>query len=266
MVREIGTGNGDARQRDCGAQREASGGSEGKRAAIWRVRRGCDGTQQRYEAGSEPGARPVAGRVRPEEAESAAPKSRPAGGRANGWITPGRRQAATAVGRPGRARLRTSPACCRRRASFPRSTPRFNHLAKLAGMFAAERFLDRGADRFGLRVVDRHAHPRDGLQHGPVSAEQLHGGDQDEESGERAGQSGPWPNSSAAAAASFSSGERTRPACWRWCPRHRELGEACELRCACRQERASQEVRRGGTPRPGRETRALPGVKSARSP
>src|SRR5882724_335199 len=56
-------------------------------------------------------------------------------------------------------------------------------------------------------------------------------------------------------AGQFPPGERTRLACRRWRPRHREL---------CRQHREfllQQEDCFGETPKPTRETRALPGIQ-----
>jgi hypothetical protein len=45
-----------------------------------------------------------------------------------------------------------------------------------------------------------------------------------------------------------------RVSCWRWCPRHREL----LLRIRSSQPRSTEKVRFGATPKPARETHALP--------
>lgn len=63
--------------------------------------------------------------------------------------------------------------------------PAFTHdFTKIAGVRAVESFLNRDSHRLTLRIIDDHFHPGHGLQNGPVTAEDLDGGQQNENAGE----------------------------------------------------------------------------------
>lgn len=71
--------------------------------------------------------------------------------------------------------------------------PPFTHrLAQRTRMRAVKGLRHRHRQRIALRVVGDHSRPGHRLQHGPVPAEDLHGGQQDEEFGESVEQALEW--------------------------------------------------------------------------